>query len=63
MRHGPPGMTDERWHLYLLEQRIAAGEASHDDLSAAQVEALRIEAEQANAHFTIDELRQMYGGI
>ena len=63
MRNGPPGMTEERWQLHLLEQQIADGEASHEDLTSEQVAALQMEAENANKHFTPDELRQMYGGI
>jgi len=56
-------MTEERWQLHLLEQQIADGEASHEDLTSEQVAALQMEAENANKHFTPDELRQMYGGI
>ncbi len=61
MRHGPPGMTEERWELYLLEQRHAAGEDV--PFTPEQIAALQQEAENANAVFTLDELRQTYGGI
>lgn len=59
MRYGLPGVTSDRWALYLLEQRRAAGEDV--TFTPEQIAVLQAEAEHANEVLDIDELRSIYG--
>lgn len=51
----PPGMTQERWHLYQLQRRRHAGEDVRFTLE--QVELLHDEALALERSFTPDEIR------
>jgi hypothetical protein len=58
MQHGPPGMTPERWALYLKEQRWAKGETV--EFTAAEVEELHREARLINDSVTAEEARTLF---
>ena len=59
MKYAPPGMTQERWELYLKEQQRAAG--LDVTFTPEEIAMLQAEAEPINEFMTVEEIGESLG--